>query len=190
MKRNGFTLIELLVVVAIIGILATIIIASLNSARSKARDAKRHQDIKTIQNALEVYYLEHGEYPGSNGLGGPYNVSKTSFAVSGSGGLNSAISSYESWENLETILGVTLPRDPLNEEGAPNSSDKKFSYLYHARNEANNPTNCPDNESYILIYRLEGGDRMGTEGGVVKCNDGTTIYPAYGAYAVGVSPIQ
>ncbi len=62
-KTNGFTLIELLVVIAIIGLLSTIITASLGSAKSKSRDAKRIADIKTIQTALALYYNDNGMYP-------------------------------------------------------------------------------------------------------------------------------
>ena len=54
--RRGFTLIELLVVIAIIGILASIVLASLNSARKKSRDARRIADVKQIQLALELYF--------------------------------------------------------------------------------------------------------------------------------------
>jgi prepilin-type N-terminal cleavage/methylation domain-containing protein len=62
-KHAGFTLIELLVVIAIIGILSSVVLASLNSARTKARDAKRISDIKQLQLALELYYDVNGEYP-------------------------------------------------------------------------------------------------------------------------------
>ena len=62
-KKKGFTLIELLVVVAIIGLLATLSIVALNTARAKARDARRVADIKQIQTALELYYNDTGLYP-------------------------------------------------------------------------------------------------------------------------------
>ena len=62
-NNRAFTLIELLVVVAIIGILSSVVLASLNSAREKARDAQRFSDIKQIQNALELYYNDKGFYP-------------------------------------------------------------------------------------------------------------------------------
>ncbi|HEY4501955.1 MAG TPA: prepilin-type N-terminal cleavage/methylation domain-containing protein, partial [Candidatus Paceibacterota bacterium] len=60
---RGFTLIELLVVIAIIGLLMTIIMVSLGSAKAKSRDARRQADIKNIQLALAVYYNENGMYP-------------------------------------------------------------------------------------------------------------------------------
>lgn len=62
-SRKGFTLIELLVVIAIIGILSSVVLASLNSARTKARDTRRVADIKQIQIAMELYYDANGSYP-------------------------------------------------------------------------------------------------------------------------------
>ncbi|OGG79429.1 hypothetical protein A3A39_00525 [Candidatus Kaiserbacteria bacterium RIFCSPLOWO2_01_FULL_54_13] len=55
-STRGFTLIELLVVIAIIGILSSVVLASLNSARKKGRDARRVADLKQLQLALELYY--------------------------------------------------------------------------------------------------------------------------------------
>jgi prepilin-type N-terminal cleavage/methylation domain-containing protein len=62
---RGFTLIELLVVIAIIGLLSSVVLASLNSARQKGRDARRIADIKQIQLALELYFDANGGYPTS-----------------------------------------------------------------------------------------------------------------------------
>lgn len=53
-ESKGFTLIELLVVIAIIGILSTVVLASLNSARQKGRDARRLEDLKSIANAIAI----------------------------------------------------------------------------------------------------------------------------------------
>lgn len=60
--RRGFTLIELLVVVAIIGLLASIIMTSLTSARKKARDARRTSDLRAIIFALDLMYDTEKRY--------------------------------------------------------------------------------------------------------------------------------
>ena len=63
MKKSGFTLVELLVVISIIGVLASVVFASINSARAKARDARRIADLRQIATALEFYYDANGQYP-------------------------------------------------------------------------------------------------------------------------------
>ncbi len=64
-SKKGFTLIELLVVIAIIGVLSAVVLASLNTARAKSRDAKRISDLRQIRNALELYRSDNGFYPTS-----------------------------------------------------------------------------------------------------------------------------
>ncbi len=59
MKKNsqrGFTLIELLVVIAIIGILASVVLASLNTARNKGADAKIKAELANARAQAELYY--------------------------------------------------------------------------------------------------------------------------------------
>lgn len=64
--RTGFTLIEVLVTIVIIAILASVIIVSLDKARSNSRDAQRVFDMKAVSAALELYYADHDQYPTFN----------------------------------------------------------------------------------------------------------------------------
>ena len=64
--RKGFTLIELLVVISITSFLSSVMLASLNTARAKGRDAFRIQSLQEIQKAIELYYDKHGQYPACN----------------------------------------------------------------------------------------------------------------------------
>lgn len=64
--EKGFTLVELLVVVAIIGILSAVVVSSLGSARSKARDASRIRSMQETRSALQLYFSDKGEFPYMN----------------------------------------------------------------------------------------------------------------------------
>ena len=106
-KKKGFTLIELLVVIAIIGLLSTIVLASLNSARAKARDAKRKGDMLSTRNALNMYYSDNGSYPLQYGGGwwGGVNAS-----CAGVNGQTSGPSAYI--QGLTPNYIAILPTDP------------------------------------------------------------------------------
>jgi len=62
-SKNAFTLIELLVVISIIALLSVVSFALLDSARVKARNARRLADMGAIQTALDMYYDKYGYWP-------------------------------------------------------------------------------------------------------------------------------
>lgn len=66
-SKKGFTLIELLIVIAIISILISIGMAAFSRAQAQARDGERKANIESIRGALEQYYADENEYPGSLG---------------------------------------------------------------------------------------------------------------------------
>lgn len=116
-KVRGFTLIELLVVVAIIGLLSSVVLASLNSARMKARDTKRMADLVQIRTAIEMFYNDYGYYPQSN-CGWDCNGYRTSYD--------------SSWDSLASDLAPyikVLSKDPTN-SACPPWGDNCFSYAY------------------------------------------------------------
>lgn len=95
MRKNekGFTLIELLVVIAIIGLLSTLAVVALNSARQKSRDSKRVADIKQVQTALELFFADSASgYPAGSTL-----------TLGGTGA--GTLSSTNSWS--DTAAGTT-----------------------------------------------------------------------------------
>lgn len=85
---RGFTVLEILIVIAVFGLLATLAVLSLNSARARARDAQRISDISVLRNAFSQYYLERSNYPASGGVSLGQPGTKTD--VFGYGGFSSA----------------------------------------------------------------------------------------------------
>jgi general secretion pathway protein G len=131
-NKAGFTLIELLVVVAIIGLLSSIVLASLNGARAKARDAVRKSDLGQISIALELYYNEYGGYPSSAGPNNSYRVTN----------------SIGTDANFKKFL-PSIPKDP-----SWGDSYYNFSYLYIS--DAYNLTAItPTATKYVLYASLE-----------------------------------
>jgi prepilin-type N-terminal cleavage/methylation domain-containing protein len=73
MKNKGFTLIELLVVVAIISMLTSVTLSSLNDAKQKGRDTGRIRALQEVRKALQLYATEKGGFPcGVQGGGNTY----------------------------------------------------------------------------------------------------------------------
>lgn len=145
-QQKGFTLIELLVVIAIIGILSSVVLASLNSARAKARDAKRMSDLKSIETALNLYYSDYGSYPSTGSIDNVY------MDLGCDGTAVSPDAKTADWiPGLSPLYMSKLPQDP-----SPNNSvgvAPKGCYMY-----ASNGTN------YVLSSwaSVEGKTSFGT----------------------------
>ena len=62
-NRKGFTIVELLVVIVVTSIIAATTVAGFSGLQKRARDSQREQDIMLIAKALEMYYVDNGQYP-------------------------------------------------------------------------------------------------------------------------------
>jgi prepilin-type N-terminal cleavage/methylation domain-containing protein len=159
--RRGFTLIELLVVISIISLLSSVVLGALNTARTKARDARRKSDLRQIQLALELYYDANGVYPLSGG------------AITPGAWSNSADAS---WTTLQTALSPyikSLPKDPLENNNTAEWAQSGYHYSYFAIAYQG----CPAGKFYWFVYHLE--NASGPDIPVAMC-DGTPS-SAYGS---------
>lgn len=113
-KNTGFTLIELLVVIAIIGVLAAVVLVSLNTARVRGRDARRIADMGSIVAAIELYNDRNNSYP-------PIPVANKTAAL-----LDNAYTLLVSLLRADGVLGQA-GRDPRQTVDDP---DARYAYRY------------------------------------------------------------
>ena len=134
LRKKGFTLIELLVVIAIIGLLASIIVVSVDAARKKARDSVRLHNMSQVAKALELYHFDNGVYP-----------VETDYCCMEAG-------SGETCEcdNVTTAINSylpTIPSDSLYDSTAP-CNDEKYGLQYKSE----------DGSEFTLFTRMESGE--------------------------------
>ncbi len=116
LKNNkGFTLIELLVVIAIIGLLSSIVLASLKGARDKSIATKFKSEINQLVTALELYKSDTGYYPYENLSGNPFGASNYDETLNSNvEQSNLAVGQYLSTVLLSGKFLTSLPKVPVN----------------------------------------------------------------------------
>ncbi len=179
--NQGFTLLELLVAIAIIGILASIVIASLSSSREQARNKKVLVQMDQYSKALELYYTNHRRYPNGNSspttfpqrvycIGDNFTGTPSPCLPSSAFGvpqLQNGNNSSHAETSLKPQFMSTLPNFIVTKNGQTFSSPG-----YSACNATG--ASCRVNfQEYTLWYVLEGSNQ--------DCGRGTSKEPGFWA---------
>ena len=104
LKNKGFTIVELLIVIVIIGILASITLVAYNGISQRASFAKEQSDLKNINNLIQMYYAENGQYP--------------------------IAPSWVGWGQQTNFIPDIVPKYAAKIPQIPSESDVNNSYLY------------------------------------------------------------
>lgn len=169
-QSKGFTLIELLVVIAIIGILSSVVLASLSTARAKSRDARRVSDLGQIQLALELYFDANSSYPyNAGGL-----QSWTSAAVPAAG-VGSTSPSYIPKIPSDPTAGTNYYYCPMAAKGAATCSGTSGTVLAYALGanleRTDNAALSTDADLTVGTVFYGSGQNCTTTGGTEGCYD-------------------
>jgi prepilin-type N-terminal cleavage/methylation domain-containing protein len=167
-KKKGFTLVELLVVIAIIGILSSVAIVNLNSARAKARDAKRISDLNVYRMALIAYATNNnGKFPAQAGMGTETNFLYRTYCecindagdgnrvYSSSGGVNGAYGTAASLSDLFDSTTSEIKPTYLSSLISPPSAGSLDAYKNYCYDTNGDDSGTGRQDDFILFTKLE-----------------------------------
>lgn len=144
-NKKGLTLVELLVVMAIIGILAVIGLGQFSATRRRARDSVRKADLDNIAKAIQLYYVDHEDFPGTHeGKIAIFDLPDNP---------EDLIQDYDWGEEFkvgDTVYMSKLPQDP--------SAGQTYCYLKA----------CPGECNYFIYARLENQN----DPDIITCTEG------------------
>ena len=168
---KGFTIVELLIVIVVIGILAAITIVAFNGIQQRGRDSQRKSDVAMITKALELYYIDNGEFPAGNG----------STTINGAWSTTADTSWASRAAKLKPYISA-LPSDPTSTPGV-NVQGSGYNYAYFS-NTGLGTTYCgaSTKQMYILVYRFEVGEEEYTPIGA--CTTMALFYSGANNYRV------
>ena len=125
-NQKGFSLVELLVVIAIIGLLTSIAVVGLSSARSKGRDTKRVADVRQIMMSLEMYNTDTNGYPTEVTA---VALGEGEYAALCAGGFK------DECDAGEDMFQGMIPNAPTPRDGSCSETENEYSYSTGASGE-------------------------------------------------------
>ena len=118
--QSGFTLIEVLAVAALLGVLVTMVMPSLEGAHDKVKDAKLKNDLAVVDQAIQLYKMENGKVPANLGVLKTDKYISGDFKVEGEGESETIAGlTYTASEGTTyTLSGVTTGGETIKSSGS------------------------------------------------------------------------